>query len=58
MGGFLTIGYCLRTIFSYCFLEIFGGQGLDGGGQSRDGDPPVPPLGKTLIGAVNMSTRP
>ena len=34
MGGFLTIGYC--------FLEIFvGGQGLDGGGQSRDGDPPT-----------------
>ena len=42
MGGFLTIGYC----FPYCFLEIFvGGQGLDGGGQSCDGDPP---LGETL----------
>ena len=40
-GGFLTIAYC----FPYCFLEIFvGEQGLDGRGQSRDGDiPPVPP---------------
>ena len=47
MEGFLTMGYC----FPYCFLEIFvGGQGLDGGGQSRDGVPqsPPPPLGKTL----------
>ena len=24
------------------------GQGFDGGRQSRDGNPPVPPLGKTL----------
>ena len=55
MGGFLTIRYC----FPYCFLEIvLGGQGLDGGGQSRDGVPPVPPLEKTLTGAVNMSTPP
>ena len=40
-GGFLTIGYSLRTIdycFPHCFLEIFvGGQGLDGGEKSRDG---------------------
>ena len=49
MGGFLTTGYCLRTI-NYCFPEIFvGAQGVDGGEQSRDGeDPPVHPLGKTL----------
>ena len=43
MGGFLTIDYCLRTIgycFPYCFLEIFGGQGTDGGGQSCDGGSP------------------
>ena len=29
MGGFLTIGYCLRTVghcFPYCFLEIFVGE--------------------------------
>ena len=25
------------------------GQGLDGGGQSRDGDPQVPPLGRLTI---------
>ena len=31
--GFSTIDYC----FPYCFLEIFvGGQGPDGGEQSRD----------------------
>ena len=42
-GGFLTIGYCL----SYCFLEIFvGGQGSDGGEQSRD--VLVPSLRNTL----------
>ena len=36
-------------MFSLLFQEILvGGQGFDGGGQSRDGDPPVPPLGKTL----------
>ena len=51
MGGFLTIGYCLRAIgycFPYCFLEnLVGEKGLDGGGQSRDsGILPVPPLGK------------
>ena len=37
-----------QLFFPYCFL--WGGQGLDGGGQSCDGDPPVPPvppLGKT-----------
>ena len=49
-GGFLTIGYCLRTI-GYCFAIVFwkflwGGQGLDGGVM---GDPPSPPLGKTQI---------
>ena len=50
MGGFLTLGYCLRTIgscLSYnCSLEIFvgGGQGLDVGGQSHDeGDLPQSP---------------
>ena len=46
MGGeFLTTGYC----FSYCFLEIFvGGQGLDGGVQSREGGShsPLPHYGK------------
>ena len=42
VAGLTSGGYC----FPYCFLETFvGGQGLDGGGQSRDG---VPPLGKTL----------
>ena len=25
MGGFLTIGYCLRTV-GHCFLEIFVGE--------------------------------
>ena len=28
-GGFLTIGYCLRTVghcFPYCFLENFVGE--------------------------------
>ena len=44
MGGFLTIGYCLRTIgncFPCSFLEIFvGGQGLDGGDKVVLGDPP------------------
>ena len=36
MGVFLTI--------CYCFLEIFvGGQGLDGGGQCRDGEIPQSP---------------
>ena len=48
MGEFLTTGCCSRTIgycFPYCSLEVFfGGKGLDGGGQSRDGG--VPPLGK------------
>ena len=50
-GGFLTIGYCSRTI-CYCFPIVFwkflsGGQGLDdGGGQSRDEK--GPPLGKTI----------
>ena len=58
MGGFLTIGYCLRTIgflrttgycFPYCFLKIYvGGQSLDGGDIVMMGDPPVSPLGKTL----------
>ena len=34
-GRILTIGYC--------FLELFvGGQGLDRGGQSRDGGSPSP----------------
>ena len=33
-----------RLLFSYCFLKIFvGGQGFDGGGQSRDGGSPSPP---------------
>ena len=37
------MGYCLP----HCFLDIFvvGGQGIEVGGQSRDGDPysPSPP---------------
>ena len=38
-----------RLLFSLFFLDIFvGGQGLDEGGQSRDGGSPVPPLGKIL----------
>ena len=47
MGGFLTIGYCLRTI-DYCF-PLFSGNFVDGDkglmeGQSRDGGiPPVSP---------------
>ena len=44
MGGFLTIGCCLRTIgycFAYRFQEIFVG------GQSRDRG--ISPLEKTLI---------
>ena len=36
MGGFLTIGYCFPIVFWKFF---FGGQGLDGGGQSRDSLP-------------------
>ena len=52
MGGFLTIGYCLRTVghcFSYFFSGNFcGGEGLDGGDKVVMWDPPVPPLGKTL----------
>ena len=60
MGGYLTMGYCSRTIgycFSYCFLEIFvGGEGFDGGGQSRDGgSPSPPPLGKTLIISIKKT---
>ena len=53
-GGFLIIGYCLRTIgycFPYCLLELFvGGQGLDRGDLSKSfhwGKPwkkPVTPL--------------
>ena len=50
MGGFLTIGYCSRTIgycFPYCFLEIFAG---DKTLMERDkvmmGAPPVPPTRK------------
>ena len=40
MGGFLTIGYCFRTI-GY-FPIVFG---LDGGGQGRDeGNPSSPPI--------------
>ena len=61
MGGFLTIGYYLRTIgycFPYCFLEIFvGRQGLDVGGQSHNGGncPPVPlPPKKTLTREVQI----
>ena len=51
-GGFLTISYC----FPYCFLEIFwGGQGLDGEGESRDSSP-VPPPEKTLTGALNTQS--
>ena len=55
---FLTTGYCSRTI-GYCFLEIFvGGQGLDGGVQSRDReDPSSPsPLGTILVYALNFET--
>ena len=52
-GGFLRIGYCLRTIgycFPYCFLEIFvGDKALMEGDKVAMGDPPVPPLGKTLL---------
>ena len=44
MRGFLTIGYCSRTIgycFPCCFLETFvGGQGLDGGGKIVMGGSP------------------
>ena len=35
-----------RLLFSGNFCGV--GQGLDGGGQSRDGDLQVPPIGKTL----------
>ena len=42
-----------RLLFPLLFSGHFcwgggGGQGLDGGVQSRDVDPPVSPLGKTL----------
>ena len=44
-GGFLTIGYCLRTIgycFPYSFLEIFvGDKTLMEGNKVVMGDPPV-----------------
>ena len=46
IGGFLTIGYCLRAI-GYCFpivsMNFVREQGLDGGGQSCDGGSPSPP---------------
>ena len=36
-------------------VNFCGGQGLDGGGQSRDGGiPPVPSLGKTLCAVSNI----
>ena len=35
-----------RLLFSGNFCGVV--QGLDGGGQSRDGDRQVPPIGKTL----------
>ena len=53
MGGFLTIGYCLRATgycFPYCFLENFvGGKALMEVHKVVIWDPPSPPLGKTLI---------
>ena len=58
MGGFVTIGYCLRTIcycFPYCFLDIFvGGQGLDGGRQSCDGRIPSPPTRENPVASVRQ----
>ena len=52
MGGFLTIGYC----FPYCFPEIFWGtRPLMEGDKVVMEFPPVPPLGETLTGVVNMS---
>ena len=42
--------------FPYCFLEIFvGGQGLDEGGQSRDGGSPTH-QGKSRGGDKQTST--
>ena len=54
MGGFLTIGYCLRIIrycFPYCFLEIFVGRdkALMEGDKVMMGGSPNSSLGKTLI---------
>ena len=51
MGGFLTIGYCLRTI-DYCFPIVSGNfcggtrPWWRGTNSWWGGDPPVPPLGK------------
>ena len=42
MGGSLAIGSFSRAM-GYCFLEIFVGDKVMIGG-----DPPAPPLGKTL----------
>ena len=46
LGGCLMGDFNNRLLFSLLFpVNCFGGQGHDGGGQSRDGVPPVPPLG-------------
>ena len=37
-----------RPLFSLLFSGNFCGGGLDGGDKVVMGDPPVPPLGKTL----------
>ena len=60
MGGIFNNGLLFkndRLLFSYCFLEIFvGGEGFDGGRQSRDrGSPSPPPLGKTLIISIKKT---
>ena len=45
-----------RLLFSLLFSgNFFGGQFFEGGDKVVMG---VPPLGKTLTGAVNMSTPP
>ena len=54
MRGYLTIGYCSRTLgycFSYFFLEIFvGGQGFDGGDKVVIGVSPLsPPTGENPV---------
>ena len=54
MGGFLTVGYCSRTMdycFPDCFLEIFVGDKVVIGEI-----PPVLPPGKTLRSRSDILT--
>ena len=62
-GGFLTLGYCSRTVgycFIYCFLEIFvGNKAL----MKRDkivieGIPQYPQLGKIMMDALVSGQSP